>query len=796
MAASTPFHARALFTATALASPWLFAPAFAQESTASEETTAQPIEEVVVTARRREESLRDVPLSVTAFSGQQLQDLGAEDLTYLSQTTPNVTLEVSRGTNTTLTAFIRGVGQQDPVAGFEQGVGIYVDDVYLNRPQAAVLDLYEVERVEVLRGPQGTLYGRNTIGGAIKYVTKRLSDEPTVNLRVSGGTYRQLDAVGSFSTPVVENFKIGGAIGRFSRNGFGENINIEGLDNYNKDILAGRLSAEFTPTDRMFFRIAGDYLVDDSDPRQGHRLITSLVSGEPVLNSVFDTRAGLNTPEQRVEARGIAGNAEIQVTDELTFKAILAYRDDESSSPIDFDSLPAQDVDAPVIYENDQWSAEFQALYTNRFVAGIVGFYYLDAFASNTFDVILAETGALVGLPGLNAFTFGEVDTRTWAIFGDASVDLLEVFGMEGGRFLEKLELSFGGRYTSDERSSRIIRSTFLGGFSPTFGGEDRAPIAVTSDFDGSETFSDFNPRASISYGPIPQVNLYFTYSQGFKGGSFDPRGQTTATPDFDGDGQVSEDEIFDFLLFEPETVDSYEFGLKFDAFGGRFRGSAAYFIADYSDVQIPGSVGVDTDGDGFSDTFAGITSNAASADLSGIEFESNAILGQSVLCDGDSFSLATTMGHINAQFNEFIDAFGTDVANQRTFQNTPKFTASGTFRYDAPQRMFGMEGVLSMLHTLSYRSRASQFEARNPFLDQGAFTLYDASLIWAPDNGHWTIGVYARNIFNEEYIVAGYNFVNQNDDGSFTPTLGTEGVLTGFYGNPRTVTGTVTVSF
>ena len=118
---------------------------------------------IIVSARRRDETLLDVPIAVTAIDGEQLELQGVQDITYLTQSVPNLTLKVSRGTNSTLTAFIRGVGQQDPVAGFESGVGIYIDDVYLNRPQGAVLDIYDVERIEVLRGPQGTLYGRNTV---------------------------------------------------------------------------------------------------------------------------------------------------------------------------------------------------------------------------------------------------------------------------------------------------------------------------------------------------------------------------------------------------------------------------------------------------------------------------------------------------------------------------------------------------------------------------------------------------------------------------------------------------------
>ena len=151
---------------TAFAAP----PAFAQEAA----ETVDDSNSIIVTARRREESLIDVPIAITAIGGAQLERSGAIDITDVANIAPNVTLENSRATNSTLTAFIRGVGQQDPVAGFEQGVGLYLDDVSLNRPQGAVLDIYDVERIEVLRGPQGTLYGRNTVGGAVKYVTKRL----------------------------------------------------------------------------------------------------------------------------------------------------------------------------------------------------------------------------------------------------------------------------------------------------------------------------------------------------------------------------------------------------------------------------------------------------------------------------------------------------------------------------------------------------------------------------------------------------------------------------------------------
>ncbi|MEO0578018.1 MAG: TonB-dependent receptor, partial [Pseudomonadota bacterium] len=492
----------------------LTTPASAQQS------GARQLEEIVVTARRREESLSDVPLSITAISGAELERIGISDLVAVGQAAPNVTLEVSRGTNTTLTAFIRGVGQQDPVAGFEAGIGIYVDDVYLNRPQAAVLDIYDVERIEVLRGPQGTLYGRNTIGGAIKYVTKRLATDPELKVRFSAGSYTQLDGVVTASTPLSDTVRIGGSVAKLTRDGFGDNTNLGGIENYQKDITGLRASLEFEPNDSFFLRLAADYIDDQSDPRQGHRLTVGNVSGAPILGDVFDTRAGLNNPEQEVEASGIALTTEWQLNDQWMIRNILAYREDESFSPIDFDSLPAVDLDVPVVYENDQLSEEFQLLYTGERVNGLIGAYYMDANAFNAFDVILGLTGDLIGSPGLNAFTLGDVDTSTWAIFADFSYDINDQFSV-----------SVGGRYTSDERDSRVLRETLVGGTSSFFGGT-AVPVATTSDFNGSETFTEFTPRVSISYRPTDELNLYATYSEGFKGGSFDPRGQTSAAPD------------------------------------------------------------------------------------------------------------------------------------------------------------------------------------------------------------------------------------------------------------------------
>lgn len=768
-----------LLASIAISGMTVAAPVLAQDEAADAEDSG----EIIVTARRREESLQDVPIAVTAYSGAQLEAAGALDITDISDTTPNVTLENSRGTNSTLTAFIRGVGQQDPVSGFEAGVGIYLDDVYLNRPQASVLDIYDVERIEVLRGPQGTLYGRNTIGGAVKYVTKQLPQEFALKARATYGTYNQADGVVTVSAPIGDIVRVGGSVARLSRGGFGDNINLAGVENYNKDVWAARGSVELGGYDQpVLIRISGDYTRDKSDARNGHRLIPGLLSGAPVLDDVFDTRSGLNTPKQDVKAYGLAINAAAQLTENLMLKSISAWRKDRSFTPIDFDSLPSIDVDVPAVYRNEQISQEFQLLYQSDRLNGLVGFYYLDADSSTQFDVILGTTGPLLGLPGLNAYTEGEVKTKTWSVFGDFTFDLTDQFAV-----------SLGGRYTSDERRSRILRQTKIGGSSPIFGGT-AIPIATVTNFEGTAKFSDFNPRASVSFKPNRDHLLYASYAQGFKGGSFDPRGDARIAPDTDRNGIRSYQEIYDFFLFDPETVDSYELGWKGSFDGARV--AITGFYGDYKNVQIPGSVGVDANGDGIFESFAGVTTNAAKATFKGVEFESFSRFAEGFAGDASAITFVGTIGYIDGQYDRFI-VNGADVSNLRRIQNTPKWTISGTL---------GVElGAFNASATYSYRSKTNQFEVPSPFLDQDSYGLLDASLTWSSDDDRFSLGLHGKNLFDKEYITSGYQFLSvapngtplrNASTGNVIPSLGREGVVTAFYGNPRQVFVTAGLKF
>jgi iron complex outermembrane receptor protein len=734
------------------------ATAYAQDAGGAPAATGEEaVTKVVVTARRREESLQDVPVSVTAFSADQLSKVATPDITALSVALPNTTLKASRATNSTLTAFIRGVGQQDPVAGYEQGVGIYLDDVYLARPQGALTDIYDLERIEVLRGPQGTLYGRNTIGGAVKYVTRKLGPKTDVRLRGTIGDYGQKELVATASTPLTETARIGATVAKFRRDGFGTNL-FTGKGNYDKDVTAARLSAEFTPTPDLFIRIAGDITQDDSNPKNGHRLTVGRTSGAPILPNEFDTRGNLLKAlghDQNVKAKGISATVEYTINQDWSFKSITAARNDKSYAPIDFDALPVVDMEVPALYKNRQFSQEFNVTYTGERLQGVAGIYYMDANAFNEFDTILA------GAVATSTYTMGDIDTKAWAIYADGSYNLTDAFSV-----------SLGGRYTVDQRDAEVLRQIYFGlGGTPPLGNTGALLFRTDTDLRGgvlSRKDKKFTPRVAVNYKVNSDHNVYASYSEGFKGGGFDPRLNVVGT-------RIPLSTAY--AGYAPETIETYEMGLKSAFNGGRITTNAAVFYSDYQDVQIPGSVAIDTNGDGRDDSFAGVTTNAGKAEIKGVELEAIANLAP-------NFMVAGMYSYIDAQYKEYIVA-GANVAGQRVFQNTPKNSANLRFNYDIPLPVLGYGGKISLIGSASYKGATAQFETRS-LLDQESYKLYDASVVWTRTDGKVRAGLHGKNLGDKRYKTAGYLF----------PTLGNEGTLTAFYGNPRTISATLEYRF
>jgi iron complex outermembrane receptor protein len=750
------------------------APAFAQGSAvetavAGEERAGALYEDIIVSARRRDESLIDVPISVTAFSAAALEQTGAPDITALQRSTPNLTMQVARGTNSTLTAFIRGIGQQDPLWGFEPGVGLYVDDVYIARPQGAVLDIFDVERIEVLRGPQGTLYGRNTIGGAVKYVTKKLGNEFSGKIRAEYGTYNEMNLIGSVVVPVTDWMSIGGAFAWYNRDGYGENF-FSGAETNNKDVIAGRLSIEMTPTDTVFIRIAGDRTEDKSNVNHGHRETFEPNSKQAVLPGRYDTLAGIGD-DQKVVTQGLSLTAEWQASDLLTLKSITAYRDGYTSGPgIDFDGTPQPFLDVAAsgkVYKDHQFSQELQAMIEADKLQGVVGVYYMDATASGAFDTILGRglvpEAALVPVvsayTALTQLTTGSVDTKSFAIFADMNYDLTE-----------KLKISLGARWTRDKKTGEVFKANYFGTlgspllkpYVPVLPAPYNVPQILT-DYTNERTFEEFTPRVSVSYKPNDDLNLYAAYGRGFKSGGFDMRGDATATP-ATKDG------------YDSEIVDSYEIGLKGAFLDNSLRVNAALFYSDYKGQQVTTQVPKVTPPPGV----VSFVDNAGSSRIWGAELEANAVMSRNL-------SANLTFGYVNAKFNEFLVydmATGkmVDVADSRVFQNTPEFTISASV--NGHGEVAG--GWLTVQPAISFRSETNLFEIPIPAIDQGAYALVDLSVTWTSPNEQWRFGVYGRNLLNQEYRTGGYNF----------PLNAYAQSVIGFYGAPRTVRASVEYRF
>ncbi|MCR5876153.1 TonB-dependent receptor [Phenylobacterium sp. J426] len=747
------FVKAALFVGAA----WSAIPAIAQAQIATGAEEAGSVEELVVTARRREESLKDVPVAVSAISGERLAVTGAVDLTTLQQSTPNTTVQVARGSNSTLISFIRGVGQQDPLWGFEPGVGLYIDDVYVARPQGAVLDIFDIERVEVLRGPQGTLYGRNTIGGAIKYVTAKIEGDPELKLRGAVGSYDQRDFVASAKARVNDMVGVGLTWATFNRDGFGKNLNT-GAEHYNKDVSAARATLEFTPTEDLFFRLAGDIVTDRSNPRHGHREVPGLnILGQPVptatvLDDVYDTRAG-SGDYNKVETRGVSFLGEWNVSDVITLKSISAYRAGETEGTIDFDNEPFAYLDVPARYNDHQFTQELQLLYTGDRMQGVFGLYYLNATAAGAFDTVL-------GGANLTVASAGYVDTESWSAFGDLSFDVTEAF-----------KVSVGGRFTRDEKTGQVFRANYLGLRSPIFGNSQAILVPAAgvgapylTNFTNSKTFEKFTPRVSASYDLNDDLTGYVSYSKGFKSGGFDMRADTSLTPD-SRDG------------YDPETVDSFEGGLKGYFFDRRLTLNSAVFYAKYKDQQVTLQTPVVVGG---AVRIASQVLNVGKSHMYGAELEGSAVLT-------DALRANFSLGYIKAEFDEYqalnpLTGQIEDFADRRVFQNTPEWNGSVNLTYTHDM---GDRGRLAFIPSASYRSSFSMFEVPS-VLDQDGYWLVDASVVWTSADDRYRIGLHGKNLTEEEYRIGGYNFPG----GTFGNSI------TAYYGPPRTVTLSLEAKF
>lgn len=701
------------------------------------------LEKITVTARKREETLQEVPVAVTAFTADALDKLNVEDLSDLDALVPNLTIYAARGSNSTLTAYIRGVGQSDPLWGVDPGVGLYLDDVYIARPQGALMDVFDVGRVEVLRGPQGTLYGKNTIGGAIKYISRPLSKELEGFGSVTIGNYGQRDFKAGVGGGLGGNDALRAriAVADLHRDGFGENI-VTGDDVSDKKVKAARLSVGAYVTDALDLQFGLDWMDDSSGVRGAKMLAPNrFAPGQLPLDSRYDVRNGMPNVNDTV-MHGMSATVNYRANDDWAFKYVVAQRDSDTETNIDFDTLQNKIADVKAFYSDKQITNELQANYDGGGRArGVLGIYSFDGSAggqvlNNFFNLSFGDTQ-------------GTVYTESVAVYADWTFDITE-----------KLKLDVGARYTDEDKHAVVFNQGYL---DPQF---QRPSGVIVANFDKTINFKNTSPKISLDYEITPDIMVYGLASRGFKSGGYNIRAQATAVP------RSAEP-------FDDEQVDSYEIGSKMALLDQRLFLNLSAFHNRYEDIQLSVFTAFDSNGDGTDDAFFGDFTNAGSGTVNGLEVEYQWLPSAHWLISGN-------FAWLDAKYDEFayfdtIQRRQVDISDEQEFTNAPDFSGAINVEY---RTEVGNGGNLSARVGYSYQSdvvatteilRSIPAGRAGPVTQDG-YGLVNAGVIWKLDDT-WTFSLQGSNLTDKEYRTTGYSLDNAL------------GVYTGFYGPPRQYT-------
>lgn len=578
------------------------------------------IEEIVVLAERREAKLQDVPIAVTAISEQALQDRQTYNLDNLGQQVPNLLSTKSSGSPTNVRVFMRGLGQSEstmPTA--ESAVGIYVDDVYLARTNGSNLKLLDVERVEVLRGPQGTLYGRNTISGAIKLITRQPNEETRVDTTVGYGSRDAIDLKVSGSTPINSDWAVGAAGIYATEDGFIDRFSAPGQptgrEGGDREYSGGRLDLRYMGSDSFEATINLTYTKDKSDA-----LYATPVSptGTPLTGG--DLYTTLTSRNQFADNDALGGAVTLVLhLGAMDLKSITGYRKIDNDSDFDISGSNrwyiATGVDAT------QVSQEIQAIgsaFSDRLDWIVGGFYMYEDSDVDSLNTIGPFSNRQIYDTGLDSY----------AVFAQATYDITEQLGV-----------TLGGRWTRDEKD---YDGTIIAAGPPSW---------VSGSVSVDDNWSEFTPRLGVDYRINEDVMVYAYAAKGFQAGGFQARPFSALDID---------------RPFEPTTVWTYEGGAKTDLLDKRLRVNLAYYFNDYEDLQL-NSLNIGAGG-------GTITQNAAEAEVHGIELEITA-------APNDALNIYGTLATAENKYKELASNVS-GVTLDSDIAGTPKMTASLGFDY------------------------------------------------------------------------------------------------------------------
>lgn len=715
----------------------------------------QALEEVIVTARKREENLQQVPVAINVFTADALKDRQIDNLVDMQSSTPNVTISETSGLQAgSLSVFIRGIGN-DP--GFEQGIGVYLDDVYLQRQTGLMMDVFDVDRIEILKGPQGNLYGRNTIGGAIKYITKEPDDSVQAHLEGKIGSYDLRQVKGSASGPLVDGLLYGG-VGLAYKKRDGIQTNLYDGRKYNApDARAVRGELKFTPLDSLSMKLMGNFTSENGRPALPTRLavdedklqlqyrraisVGALPADAPPPDltenqSPDKVNTAYDFDDFHIITRTLAATVQWEIDDSLAFKSVTAQRSQSNIAIYDFDTTSQVGLQTTNRPESHDFSQELQLNYSGDGIDAVGGVYYGDARVDTPSKVYLGPRFPIPGqLPlAFDRFTDTTKDfarVRTIAYYGNVDYDVTDDW-----------HASVGLRFTKDMRD--IERdATFSGVAYSPFGVSEpdevtniagRAVVLLPSDTSFPKTsasWTNFSPTFKLAYDIDQDTMAYASVASGFKSGNFN----TTSTVL----GEVA-----------PEKVRTYSLGLKTTLADGRLRFNTEAFYNDYTDKQLSTIKFVGTQ-------LSNSIDNVGKAHTQGVDFEAN------WLTPIDGLQIDLSIGYLDSVMDEYAndsDADG-DAADHTSLGFAPRWTAGSRASYTMPVSEWGN---LIFSGDVAYRAKAftnSPVDRNDELaMTQQApeYALYNASVVFKTQDGHWRFGLDGKNLGDKRVIVNTYS--------------------------------------
>lgn len=674
-------------------------PVMAQE-TAGSEGPAAAVEDIVVTAQRREQRLQDVPLAVSAFSMESLEDGKVESLLNLDGKVPNVVLAPVGAYPFASAFYIRGLGYADVESSFEPSVGVELDGVYLSRNVGAVQDFFDIGGVTILRGPQGTLYGRNTIGGVVSVQSRRPSFDFGARAQATFGSNGRQELRAGVEGALIED-QLAGKFSFLTKTYDGYIKNYDGRDMGAQDVTSMRGALLWTPTASFDATLIVDYTKDKGTGTAFENAsLPSMVlpgfgepadtDGDPFLSHVGDDIFS------DLEALGVTLNANWNLGP-VKLTSITGYRKTDTEVLSDFDGTPTPFMTVHRDETHDQFSQELRlASNTDGPLTYVVGAYYM----TQEYDIATGQFGTVFGSPTAGSTIYTQQKADSWAVFGQADYEVLP-----------GLTVTAGGRYSKEEKTFTT---------QPLF-----YPNAET--FEAS--FDDFSPKVGVSYKWSDTLMTYAQYSRGFRAGGFNGRaGSFLAVGPYDS-----------------ETVDSYEVGVKSDLFNRRLRLNAAVFTSDYQDMQqsvqqlIPGTLINQT-----------LVANVGAATISGFEAEATALLT-------DVFTISASVGYLDASYDEFMadlgDGLGVIDRTYLPMPYAPKWSNSVTFNYKDDFDFGRVTAQASVRHMTDMYTSFSTLNATTDLTMRQSNTVVDGSLSLELPDGRWRVSLWGKNLTDELVI-------------------------------------------